>query len=980
MTAKRLATGGVIDRAKPLNFSFDGMSLSGFSGDSLASALMAGGHRILGRGFKYHRPRGIMSAGQEEGGAIVTVGAGRFREPNVKAPMQPLYEGLVSKGQNAFPNVRFDVGVINNVFNRFLGAGFYYKTFFGVRKGTKDWMLFEKAIRHAAGMGVASREPDPDHYETAHAFCDVLVVGSGPAGLAAAEQAAKSGLDVILVDQDFALGGGYLGMAAGGPAAIAKIEALRAMGVTLMPRTQVFGLYDSCVAGMIEEVADDPGAHGVRQRFWVVRPRRIVLASGAIERGVAFGNNDRPGVMQSGAVRQYLNRYAVTPGQQAVVATTNDSGYETARDLVAAGVETTLIDARPNGPDAPEGVRMMQRGWVPVRVRGGKGVEQIEIGPLDKAGQATPTRSLYCDVLAVSGGWNPAVNLTSHRGPKPVWNDHLGCFLAGETHEPIQVCGSAAGIWNHEECILSGAAAGAEAARALGADAEVIEAPAAMTGNEPAFKLYEVVAPGKKLKSFIDPQHDVTTDDIRLAHREGFVSVEHMKRYTTLGMATDQGKVGNIIGLALMADASGRTIAETGTTTFRPPYAPISIGALAGRSVGRHFRPLRKTPLHEWNLRHGAVMTDAGLWQRPWYYPLPGETVDDAYIREMKVTREAVGLCDVSTLGKIMVQGPDAADFLNRVYVNGFAKLPVGKARYGVMLRDDGIVYDDGTTWRLTETDFLMTTTTANAAGVMAKLEEYLQTRWPDLRVQITSVSDQWAGVAVAGPRAREVLEAVVSECDMSDAAFPFMGVRAGKVAGANVWIARISFSGERAWEVYARSGDAVAVADALWDAAEPLGGALYGTEALGAMRVEKGHVAGSELDGRTSLADLGLGGMASSKKDFIGKVLAGREGLQADDRLKLVGIVPVKKGNRLRAGAVLCAATEPTDHGEGFITAVTDSPELGHWIGLALVKGGLAAWEGKELTSFDAVRDGNQAVRVVSPHFLDPKGERMHG
>lgn len=976
----RLSDGGVINRAETLKFSFDGKEYAGHPGDSLASALLANDVKIVGRGFKYHRPRGVMSAGQEEGGAILTVGTGARREPNVKATMQPLFNGLESFGQNAWPSVARDVGRINDFGSRFLGAGFYYKTFFGLRGGTKDWMLFEKLIRKAAGMGVASREPDPAHYETGHASCDILVVGSGPAGLAAAKQAAETGLDVILAEQDFAFGGDYLSQPGGASTADETVEKLAALGVTMMLRTQVFGLYDGCVAGLIESVTDQETGMQVRQRTWIVRPRQIIIATGAIERPIAFGNNDRPGIMSSSGLRTYLNRYAVKPGQEAIIATTNDSGYATAADLKTTGARVTLLDARTHGPDAPEGVEVL-RGRVPVKGEGFSDLEGLQIGKLSEFGEVRIEKTVDCDLAAISGGWSPVVNLTSHRGVKPIWNEELDCFLPGATNEPIKVCGSAAGLWEEEDCTMSGAAAGAEAARDIGANAPVLERPERRRTNTPTMALYEVTLPNKKLKSFVDPQHDVTTGDIRLAHQEGFVSVEHMKRYTTLGMATDQGKVGNVIGIALMAAATGAPVSKTGTTTFRPPYSPISIGALAGRSVKQHFRPNRLTPLDSWNKKHGAVMTQAGLWWRPWYYPVtPNESVDDAYEREMKVTRESVGLCDVSSLGKIMVQGPDAGEFLNRLYVNGFGKLAVGKARYGIMLREDGIVYDDGTTWRLAENEFLMTTTTANAAGVMTKLEEYLQTRWPGLKVSVASVSDQWAGVAVAGPKSREVLEAVVSECDLSNEAFPFMGVREAVIAGKKIYIARISFSGERAYEVYVRSGDAEPVADALWGATEPLGGCLYGTEALGAMRIEKGHVAGSELDGRTTLEDLGLGKMASSKKAYIGKALATREGLQDPDRQTLVGVIPTGEGKRLRAGALLMADTEQKGHGEGLVTAVTYSVELGHWIGLGLIKGGVERWDGKTAISADPVRDGNTEVRIVSPHFLDPKGERMHG
>jgi len=544
------------------------------------------------------------------------------------------------------------------------------------------------------------------------------------------------------------------------------------------------------------------------------------------------------------------------------------------------------------------------------------------------------------------------------------------------------MAGSAAGIWHNADCEASGLAAGSEAAVALGKKSSPAVFPDAGGWATPIKPVYEVQVTGKKLKCFIDPQHDVTADDIRLAHREGFVSVEHLKRYTTLGMGTDGGKMGNVIGLALMAEALGREISQVGTTTFRPPYTPVSIGALSGRSVDEHFRPLRRTPMHQWNLDHGATMTMAGLWHRPWYFARNGEGISEAYVRETETTRRTVGLCDVTSLGKIAIQGPDATDFLNRIYTNPFAKLAIGKARYGIMLRDDGFVMDDGTTWRLSETDYFMTTTTAHAGKVMVWLEELLQTRWQDLKVHVTSVSEQWAGCAVAGPQSRAVLNACVEDPEvMTDAAFPFMGVIETTLKGGiQCRIARISFSGEMAYEVYVPSDYANAMMELLWPVAQSVDGCLYGLEALGAMRIEKGHVTGAELDGRVTIEDAGLGKMASPNKAFIGSALRKRPEMQRQDRPKLVGIFPRDRSQKFNAGAILCESSEIAGLGEGWITGVTHSPALGHWIGIGFISGGHEPWQGKTAVAADPVRKGNVEVEIVSPHMYDPSGERMYG
>ncbi|HJL57760.1 MAG TPA: 2Fe-2S iron-sulfur cluster-binding protein [Alphaproteobacteria bacterium] len=988
MSSQRLDNYGKINREKIFSFTWQNKNYFGYEGDSLASALLANNIKIVGRSFKYHRPRGIMSCGVEESGGLVTIGTADRRDPNVRVTTQELYQGLNSTGQNAFPNVNFDFSGINNYLGRFLAAGFYYKTFMGLPpfewgKGTSIWMFFEKIIRKAAGMGKASRLPDPDSYEHAHDFCDILIVGSGVAGIAAAKEAANKKLDVILVEQDSLLGGDQLAEDSFDHNDVDN--ELKTLGIRVMKRTTAFGLYDNCVAGVLERVTDHIpyGNKDIpRQRFWTIRAKHVIVGSGSLERHIAFNNNDIPGVMTVNASRHYLNRYGVLTGKNIVITTNNDSVYSAAELLSNAGANLTVLDARADiDLDIKQNKNIQIKfGTVPYNINGSREIESLDI--------ADATHSTYkkidttpCDQVLMSGGWSPAVHLLSHRGVRPKWNVENLCFLPVDTNENITMIGSARGIWNKEDCIKSGIAGSLAAMNQLGLSKKDYSFPKEGGWQNPIKPLYEVKYNHPRSKSFVDYQHDVTADDVRLAHREGFISVEHLKRYTTLGMANDQGKMGNIIGLSLMADLLDKEIPEVGTTVFRPPYTPVSIGSLAGRNVGKHFRPLRATPMHHWNLDHGAVMIEAGLYQRPWYYPQKNETLSDAYIREATIVRKSVGICDVTSLGKIAVQGPDATEFLNRIYTNPFAKLPVNKARYGIMLRDDGLVMDDGTSWRISETEYFMTTSTAQAAKVMAWLEELLQTRWTDLKVNVTSVSEQWAAAAISGPRTREVLNQCVEDPSLiTNENLPFLGFISTELKGGiPCRIARISFSGELGYEVYTFSDYAHSVMDLLWNSAKKFDGCLYGLEALGALRVEKGHVTGAELDGRVTIDDSGLGRMASTKKSYIGSSMRKRGVLDSEDREKLVGFFPVNKKETFDAGTLVCEKNNIKGFGIGRITSVTHSPELGHWIGIGFIQGGVERWKNKTVIGSDPVRNKQMEIQVVSPHMIDPEGQRMY-
>jgi sarcosine oxidase subunit alpha len=989
----RLPEGGQIDRTEPLSFTFAGRRLAGFGGDTLASALLANGVRLVGRSFKYHRPRGIYSAGPEEPSALVRLRAGSRAEPNTRATMIELYDGLEADPQNAWPSVDFDLGAINGVLSPLIPAGFYYKTFMWPANAWES--VYEKVIRRAAGMGTAPRGPDPDRYEHRHAHCDVLVVGGGPTGLAAALAAGASGARVILVDESAGFGGALKRerlSIEGRPAqdwaaaAIAELEGMRE--VVLLPRTTAFGYYDHNMVVLAERVADhlpEPPPHLPRQRLWWVRAKRVVLATGAIERPLVFGDNDRPGVMLAASARAYANQFAVRAGSCAVVFTNNDDAYRSAFDLADAGVNVAaVIDTRESasavaGRAKARGIEVLA-GSVVVSALGRKAVGGVEVARADGTGR----RRIACDLVACSGGWSPTIHLHSQSGGKAVWQDDIAAFVPGASRQAERSAGAARGLFRLGDCLADGFRAGAEAARAAGIREIAMPSPPAVAdeAEEAIAPQWDLPQPARgKGKRFVDIQDDVTADDIALAKRENYASVEHLKRYTTLGMGTDQGKTSNVNGLAIMAELRNQAIPAVGTTTFRPPYTPVTLGLLAGRHIGRHFTPTRRSAMHDWHAAQGAVFVEAGLWLRPRYYPRSGESMRDAIAREVRAVREGVGLVDVSTLGKIEIQGPDAAEFLNRLYINGFAKLPVGRARYGVMLREDGIVFDDGTTSRLGEMRYLMTTTTGNAVKVMQHIDYYLQVVWPDLRVHAVSVTEQWSAMALAGPKSRAVLARVMDEMDVSDAALPHMGVAEGRLAGIPARVFRLSFSGERAYEINVPADWGRAAWEAVIAAGEADGIVPYGTEAMGVMRIEKGHVAGPELDGRTTPFDLGLGRLVSSRKDFIGRRLLQRPALTEPNRKSLVGLIPVDGATPLRGGSQIVEDPHapPPVKMVGHVTSAVWSPTLRKPIALALVAGG-AERQGETLHSVSPLTGEAVAVTVVGSVFLDPDGSRLHG
>jgi heterotetrameric sarcosine oxidase alpha subunit len=977
----RLA-GGQIDRSQTLKFKFDGKNFEGHPGDTLASALLANDVRLMGRSFKYHRPRGVLTAGSEEPNAIVELREGARQEPNTRATTAELFEGLTAKSQNKIGSLKFDFMAINDRFSNFLTAGFYYKTFMWPAAFWEK--VYEPIIRKAAGLGSVSFKDDPDSYDRGFLHCDLLIIGAGPAGLAAALVAAKSGAEVILADEDFNMGGRLnserfsLNNQSGVEWARSTVLELQSFqNVRLMPRTTILGAFDHGIYGALERVSDHllvPQAGKPRQILWQIYTKRSLLCAGATERPIAFENNDRPGIMLAGAMRSYANRWAVTPSQSVAIFTNNDDGHKTAIDLKALGVNIAgVVDIRPDAPDS-DLYEVIAGGQV-INTNGRLGLTSVTVStPNGKA------RSLACGALGVSGGWNPNIHLTSHHRGRPVWNGDIAAFCP-PTDGPagLSVAGAALGSFTTTSALASGATQATVALKELGfktKKAVLPEAERSITKMTP-FWYVEGCS-----RAWLDQQNDVTVKDVKLSHQENFVSVEHLKRYTTLGMATDQGKTSNMGGLAIMAELTGKTIPQVGTTIFRPPYTPTAIGAFAGRDRDKDFRPIRKTPSHKWAEEQGAVFVEVGMWLRAQWFPKSNERHwRESVDREVLATRNSVGVCDVTTLGKIDVQGSDAAIFLNKIYANGFAKLAIGKTRYGLMLREDGIVMDDGTAGRLAEDHFVVTTTTANAVPVYRHMEFARQCLWPDLDVQLISTTESWAQYAVAGPNARRLLQKVVDPSfDISNEAFPFMGCANITVfAGLRARLFRISFSGELAFEIAVPTRYGDAMMRRLIKEGEEFDVTPYGTEALGVMRIEKGHATGNELNGTTTALNLGMGRMVSKKKDSIGSTLSERVGLNPEDALKLVGFRPVNSKDPVPAGSHLMTKGDPVDaaHDQGYITSACYSPNLGCSIAIGYLKSGDTR-TGEIMRLVSPLTGYDHEVEVVSAHFLDPDGERM--
>jgi len=1010
----RLARGGDIRRDRPLRFRFNGREYQGFEGDTLASALLANGVGIVGRSFKYSRARGVFATGPEEPNAIVQLGSREATQvPNVRATEQCLYEGLEARSTKGWPSVERDLmGVFGKLAGRFMPVGFYYKTFMAPRS---QWPRYEAAIRKLAGLGRAPCEPDPDIYDHMHHHCDVLVIGGGPAGLMAAQAAVQAGARVIIAEQQPRVGGHLLdtrecvgGLPGPGWAEACRV-ALRARGVLTLVNTVAYGLHDhghvtlnqTLVDPYAEQAPRVAGVLQVRQRVHKVRAAQVILATGTHERPLVYANNDVPGNMLAGAVGAYVNRYAVAPGHRLVLSVTNDHAYRTAIAWQRVGRRVVAVvdaRARPEGTLVDEaralGLRIIP-GSAVIEAVGRGAVRGARIAGIDRVRFRLTGRSEHvaCDLIASSGGYSPVVHLAAHTGVRPVWREDLLGFVPGEV-DGLWPAGGVNGVYPLAEVLADGRRAGmAAAAAALAGRGSAVE-PTPALPPLPAVRelregglaaLYQVPHEQPTMrapKQFVDLQNDVTAAGIELATREGYESIEHVKRYTALGFGTDQGKLGNINGMAIVARCLNQSIPETGTTMFRPNYTPVAFGAIVGRHCNALFDPERRTPMHRWHVARGAVFEPVGQWLRPQYYPLPGETMEAAVRRECLAVRERVGILDASTLGKIDIQGPDARTLLDLVYTNAWSTLPVGRGRYGLMCKDDGMIMDDGVSMCLADDHFRMTTTTGGAAAVLEWLELWLQTEWPHLKVYLTSVTDQWATIALNGPRSRELL-APLTDIDLAPEAFPFMAWRGGAVAGVPAQVCRISFTGELAFEINVQADVAQHVWDALLEAGAPHGITPYGTEAMHVLRAEKGYIiVGQDTDGSVTAEDLGLHWAVDRRKPlaWIGKRALSRPDTARADRKHLVGLKPSDPAVVLPEGGQL--VRDPQQARPigtiGHVTSSYFSPTLGHGFALALLENGRNCM-GRILHV--PMADGQvHAAEVVSPLFYDPSGERQRG
>ena len=999
MTPFRINTGVSIDYNKPVHFTFDGKTYQGFRGDTLASALLANGVHLMGRSFKYHRPRGVLAAGAEEPNALVDVARGAGRSvPNLRATQVEIYDGLVAKSQNRFPSLRFDLGAINDVMAPLFGAGFYYKTFMGPRSAWKH--LYEPIIRHAAGLGHAPSSPDPDTYANQFAHCDVLIAGGGAAGLAAALSAGRSGARVIVADEQAQWGGGLLSESRveidGQPVHAWLAQCLRALqampNVTLLSRTTVFGYFQQNFIGLVERLTDHlpqlPKGQA-RERLWQIRAKQVVLATGAIERPLVFSGNDRPGVMLAGAARTFLNRYGVLVGKSVLVLTSDDAAYQAAIDLYHAGASiAAIVDLRDNPQGA--GIEAARALAIPVLTShvvietfGRLRINAAALGRIGPDGDVTPIRVEQCDALLMSGGFTPSVHLFSQSRGKLHYDEERQLYVPGVSVQEERSAGAAKGTFALQDSLQEGFAAGAAAVRQAGFKNVPVMA-SRVAHDVPSNADFAGTVPRPKGsaygKAFVDFQNDVKVSDIVSATQEGFKSIEHVKRYTTTGMATDQGKTSNMNALALAADALGRSVPAVGLTTFRMPYTPVTFGSIAGHARGDLFDPVRKTPMHSWAQKQGAAFEDVGLWKRAWYFPQKSETMHQAVLRECKTVRSKAGLFDASTLGKIEIVGPDAAEFLNRLYTNAWSKLAVGRCRYGLMLNEQGFVMDDGVIGRMAPDRFYVTTTTGGAPRVLAHMEDYLQTEFPELDVWLTSTTEQWAVIAVQGPLARQILQPFITDIDLSPAGMPHMSVRTGHICGVETRLFRVSFTGELGFEVNVPAGQGRKVWEAVWAEAEKLGACAYGTEAMHVLRAEKGFIiVGQDTDGTVTPSDLGMDwAIGKAKPDFVGKRSLERVDMKKTDRPQFVGLQTHDPHFVPDEGAQVVPVAAPATGAAalGFVTSAYESATLGRSIALGLVANGRARLgETVYLTRLDGQA---MPATLVDPVFYDKQGARL--
>ena len=982
---RRLAHGGLVNRGHPLSFTFNGRTLQGYEGDTLASALLANGERVVARSFKYHRPRGIFAIGAEEPSALLALGNGARRVPNARATQVWLRDGMVASAQNAWPSLGFDLMRVNDHLSPLLSTGFYNKTFKWPRR---FWPLYESVLRKAANAAPLPGAKSTGYSEQRHAHCDVLIVGGGPAGLAAAMTLSGTGTRTWLVDEGADLGGWVQreratidGLPGQDWAQDVQAELEAADNVSVLLRTTAFGYYDHNLVALVERLPTG------EQRLWRVRARHVILATGAIEQPLVFPNNDLPGVMLAGAARGYLHQYAVRPGDRAVVYSGNDSAYRSAADLADAGVDVAaLVDTRPAVGDAA--LAMLQHRSIrhfagaTLAATGGKRLRKVTVhgasGPID----------LACDLLCVSGGWAPALHLHAQSGGRNEYRPDLGAFVPGEAAQSSTPAGALTGLQGLAECLSSGRRAALVALAALGHDVagEACWSEASLAADDESIANHEAPKAEGKGKQFVDLQNDVTTKDVRQAHLESYVSVEHLKRYTTLGMGTDQGKTSNLNGLALLAELRGEPVPQVGTTTFRPPYTPVTLDVLAGRLWDETLHPVRRTVMHELHEQAGARFDFNGWWLRPQCYLREGETVDAAVQREVLAVRQKAGVTEISTLGKFEIRGRDCVEFLNRVYINDWRSLAVGRTRYGLMLRDDGMVLDDGTVTRLGANHYFITTSTGHADHVLQHLEFLLDVAWPDLDVNLVCVTEQWAGVALAGPESRGILAKVIESGDMALEDLPYMGCMAAEIdapgGAVPARIMRVSFSGELAHESYVPGHAGAALWRLLEKHGETVGLVPYGMDAMDVLRIEKGFImVGADADGRTTPYDIGFGRMLARDKTCVGAHALARPAFSEAGRLQLVGLRPLRPRDPVREGAQLIA--KPGDRGFGrsigHVSSAGYSPTLGRAVALAMVRDGRDR-HGEVIYSLDPARGAAMpvGVEIVAPCAYDPDGERM--